>query len=441
MTELAANLSDLIWAFVIATIFVIGFLWLFVRRAIANLYDPLLWKGLLLFSTYLAGVLVVPHMAGDVTVSYWVILFFIFVFLVIVRLFPVVNSGEMRLGICEGFVRLLVVTSILVCVLNVVVNMVLPGAVPLFSESAGAGRFDATTNSRLLYWMANSIVGVSVVVYAISTDKVTRRLSLFAFFVEFLASVLFASKGALLQVTYLLLFCAFVAKQRNDRPNLQKYKRLLVASFVFALIVGPAYLVAVTLSASGGELLTKLGVRIFGGFDQLIPAISSDMASGFWPDREFGLGIFEYQLLPYMKVVLGVEPHYSSVGQYVVEAWTGRFIEGPYTMPNSNLILESIFTSGVGFGFFIYVAQLVWFYFLRQYAMRGSVTVLRLMLIKTIVYSPMSLFYSGQEFWSYFVLFVSIVTGLYACWCLVALVARPRDGASSRLATPSTFDT
>ena len=102
---------------------------------------------------------------------------------------------------------------------------------------------------------------------------------------------------------------------------------------------------------------------MFGGFDQLIPAASLDLASQPEPSSLLGSNIIEYQFMPFMKAIFGKEFPYFSIGQYVLQAATGNLIETAYTFPNSNLILEAIFTSGFILGFYIFLIEIVLFYY------------------------------------------------------------------------------
>lgn len=88
---------------------------------------------------------------------------------------------------------------------------------------------------------------------------------------------------------------------------------------------------------------------------------------------------------------------YSSVGQYVIEAATGIRIEGAYTLPNSNLILEVLFTSGLYGGLIIYLAELGCFYRLRFRTLTRPITPFSLVAVTTTIFDPMGLFFSGQE--------------------------------------------
>ena len=107
-----------------------------------------------------------------------------------------------------------------------------------------------------------------------------------------------------------------------------------------------------------------IAMRILGSFDQLILTSQFDLLRH--GQELFHNNIVEYQLMPLFKVISSHTYTYSSIGQYVIEAATGINIEGPYTLPNSNLILESILTSGIPLGLVIFVVELSVFYWMRE---------------------------------------------------------------------------
>ena len=132
--------------------------------------------------------------------------------------------------------------------------------------------------------------------------------------------------------------------------------------------------------------------------------------------RRVGL---QYQFMPFFKAAFGINPTYSSIGQYLVAYVTGQVIEGPFTFPNSNLILETMFTSGNGLGYVLYLSELLIFYFVRRRALSRPVTPGSLLALKVTVFSPLSMFLSGQEYFTTLVISAFILWGCYALWVLV----------------------
>lgn len=389
------------------------------KRAALNYYDPILFNGVVFLAPYTAGFLVFPAVDGGISSSYWIIIGYLIALLAIVSWVGRPRSGGFRCEMSDGFLRTLLLMLLSINVLNFLINMLAGGTIPLFSEAGAAGRFESTTNSRLLTWLFLATQGYAATIYAVSESTPIRRLALWCFGFEMISGLLFASKGAILQPIFLLLSSAFVASCRNDRAATERYFRLLKRGLLALLLVAPGYLSFVLKNDDSGTTAMRLGIRLLGGFDQLIPAALYDMASSSEPNPEIGLNLMQYQLLPFFKILQHLQPVYSSVGQYVVEYWTGRPIEGPFTFPNSNLILETIFTSGVVLGFVFYCVQLLAFYIARFRTLNKPIDAISLILMKTIVYSPFGLFLSGQEFVSNLIVVSCVTFAAFALWKLV----------------------
>jgi hypothetical protein len=404
--------------YVLAAIGLVVLLRVLLRRAIVNHYDPLAIQIMLFLAPYTAGYILFPVQQQALTPTYWLILFFLATLVVVIWLFRVPRKAFTDVRLPPGFLQLVLMIVVGIDVANVGVNMLATGLVPLLSDAGSAGRFDATTNSRLLTWLYLGNLGTPGLIYALCSQGGIRRLALFAYGVELLTALLFASKAAVIQPLLLLLSCMFVASARGDNVSLRRYSRLLLLGGAALIVLLPAYLLAALRDTSASSLPLILGMRLFGGFDQLIPAALNDMMTDPSVPGDMSLNLLEYQLLPFFKLILGLTPTYSSIGQYVVAYWTGTIIDGPFTFPNSNLILETAFTSGNALGYLLYVLQLTIFYFARRMVLRRPITPVNLIIVKAVVFSPLGLFLSGQEF------FVSIsVCGVtfaiaYVLWSL-----------------------
>ena len=152
-----------------------------------------------------------------------------------------------------------------------------------------------------------------------------------------------------------------------------------------------------------------MAIRLLTGFDQLIYASELDILQnhGFQPLLK--TNIIEYQLMSYFKTLSSAKYDYDNVGQYILEDVTGVKIEGPSTFPNSNLILETIFTSGTYLGALIFVAELGLFYWCRRVALEKPITPYSLVLVQSMVLNPFGLFLSGQDWLTQMILIYGLV--------------------------------
>jgi hypothetical protein len=393
---------------------------LLLRRAIVNMYDPLVVNVLLILAPYTTGYALFPAIQQMTTPSYWLILFFLVTLLIIASLFRAPRTAFTDIRLPAGYLRIILTVVVVVDVLMFCVN-VLGGdvGIPLFSEAGAAARFDATTNSRLLTWLSSGTNGTPVLIYAISDNRSVRRFALGAFLLENLIALLFASKGAIIQPVLFLLTCMFVARARGDDILFERYKSVLRYGGIVIVALIPAYLLFALRGTSLSDLPLILGVRIFGGFDQLLPAALNNMAQDPSVQRDLHLNLLQYQLMPFFKAAFGLNPTYSGVGQYVIAYVTGQTIEGPFTYPNSNLILETIFTSGNGLGYVLFVSELLVFYFVRWQTLSRPVTPASLLAIKATIFNPLGVFLSGQEYFTTLIISALFLGGSYVLWILV----------------------
>jgi hypothetical protein len=420
MSDFREYFLQLAAAFSLAYVALACLLLLLLRRAIVNRYDPLVVQILILLAPYTAGYALFPVFLQAETPTYWLILFFLATLLVVVSLFRVPRTAFTDVRLPPSYLRIVLVSVMVIDVLAFCVNMLgSGGGIPLFSEGGSAARFEATTNSRLLTWLSFGTNGTAVLIYALSDHRGVRRLALGAFVLECTFSLLFASKSAILQPVFFLLMCMFVARARGDDSLLRRYRSVLRFAGIVLIALVPMYLLFALRGASLADLPLILGVRTFGGFDQLLPAALNNMAQDPSVQKDLHLNLLQYQLLPFFKVASGIDPTYSSIGQYVIAYVTGEAIAGAFTYPNSNLILETIFTSGSGLGYVLFVSELLVFYFVRRRALSRPVTPGSLLAIKATVFSPLSIFFSGQEFCTTLIVSAFLFGGSYGLWLLM----------------------
>jgi hypothetical protein len=257
-----------------------------------------------------------------------------------------------------------------------------------------------------------------------------------AVLVATVASLLFASKSAILGILFILLNAMLVAKIRNETVRYKNIRKWLVYSGALVACLIPVYFSIIGFGGGDGQSgLTALGIRFLGGFDQLIFASQFDLLQGNGFASVIHTNLIEYQLMPFFKAFLSAKYDYSSVGQYVIEKVTGIFIDGPYTFPNSNLILETIFTSGTYLGLAAFVLESVCFYRCRISALRRPITPFSLVFLYGTFFQPLGLFYSGQEWITEMVVVfftVIIAIGLAKLWNSTTSILRIASAAHAR---------
>jgi hypothetical protein len=222
------------------------------------------------------------------------------------------------------------------------------------------------------------------------------------------ASLLFASKSAILLVVFVLFNALFVAKVRNDGPRYRMLRLWLIRFSVVIAALMPVYFGAIGIGSVSSSA-APVGFRFLESFDQLIMASQFDLLHGQVFGSAMGINIIELQFLPFFKTLLSTTYHYSNIGQYILDAALGLYIEGPYTFPNSNLILEAVLTSGKYLGFLVFAFEMACFYRIRFASLRRPVTPLSLVLFSSTVLNPAGLFIDGQAWMNETILMFLVV--------------------------------
>jgi hypothetical protein len=415
-------------ALLVTCVYIFGVLVMrrFIRPAIVNSYDPLNINFVGLTIPAILGFCSTPFFSDYFSRSFWVILLYLGTWLLIMRLVGKPRLIDMRDRLEVDFQVILLVLAIVVIICNILFNMIIPGQIPLFTEGGVNSRFESTENNRLLTWLSFGTTPIAGVMFAVTQSKRVKRLSVCAVALYIIQNLLFASKAGILTIVFVLLNAMFVAQARRDSQKIRSLRKILIYTVIVVSLLAPVYLVAIGLQGDSQGLIT-LGTRFMGGFDQLIIASQSDLLA----KTDFGsvlkTNIFEYQLMPFFKAISGNTYDYSSIGQYVIEAFTGRKIEGAYTFPNSNLILETVLTSGNYVGYLVFIVELTIFYVLRYIALRSAITPFSLVLLLGTVFSPIGLFYSGQEWMTEIVLIaftIALALGIANLWRLALSVLR-----------------
>lgn len=411
---LLSGIINQIWYILFFLIFhslIFRVFYVFIKGSIVNKYDPLNISFIFFISPALTGFLFSPFIFSF-TLSY----FFILAFLLCLFALIFISRNSFGLQYLKinlrddmpfSFQIIIVLICITVLFFHLYFNMIKPATIPLFMDDGVEMRSQATGN-RFFYWSFHAFDKLPIVMIALSRFKSIRYVSFFGFLLNIAINVLFASKNAVLGFVYLELFVLFVTHARCEIDRYLWHKRLFSIFLLITLCFIPVFLVSIGYgSGSASSIILKLIVRFFAGWDQLIPSSSLDLLlHNVLPQSLIGLNLFQYQFLPFYKIASGVNPEYFSVGQYVVEAYYGSTFDSPGNYPNSNLILEAVFTSGLILGFVFFFVQIWFFYYFRAKSLISNVTAFKLLPVVFFVNDPYGLFLSGQEWISYFFVFL-----------------------------------
>jgi hypothetical protein len=413
---------------------IVGGLRLFLRPALAGNLDPLNIRILIFTGPAVVGLLLSPFLTHSTTESYPVILLFMAAWFVVIRVVgkPVTIDLRDRMG--STFQTTLLLLTMFIILANVTVNMIIPGKIPLLMEGGGLNaRFEATENSRLLTWLSFATTPMAGLIYAVTEDSRIRKLAVFAVGFQIAENLLFASKAGILTILFVLLNALFITAMRNDRDRSKSIRLKFVISLVVIALIAPFYL-SVIGAGSGSAAGGLLAVRFLGGFDQLIFASQFDLLPHRGFDSVINVNFFEYQLMPFFKLFSSHQYDYSNIGQYIFEVITGGSVNSLGTYPNSNLILEAVLTSGKYLGAFLFLLELSLFYWCRRIVLSKPITPISLVLVQAVVFDPMGLFASGQDWVTETILLFLIITiALVLSKLWAAMVANLRN---MRVRTP-----
>jgi hypothetical protein len=339
---------------------------------------------------------------------------------------PVTIDLRDRMG--SPFQTMLLLLTVFIILAHVTVNMIIPGKIPLLMEGGGLNaRFEATENSRLLTWLSFAITPMAGLIYAVTENSRIRKFAAFAVGFQIAENLLFASKAGILTILFVLLNALFIASLRNDSDKYKRIRLKLVISLVVVALLAPFYL-SVIGAGSGMAVGGLLAVRFLGGFDQLIFASQFDLLPHRGFDSVIKANLFEYQLMPFFKLFLSKQYDYSNIGQYIVEFLTGGSVDSLGTYPNSNLILETVFTSGRYLGALLFLLELSLFYWCRRVVLSKPITPFSLVLVQAVIFDPFGLFASGQDWVTETILlFVIITIALVLSKLWVSIVANLRN--------------
>ena len=394
---------------------------LFLRPAMSGALDPFNIQLIVFLGPALVGFLLLPFVTGTFSNSYYTIVLFLGAWLLVIRLCGRAGRVDLTDRMPTDFQFALLWMSIAIVFANVTVNMIIPGKIPLLTEGGVYSRFEATTNSRLLSWLNLGTAPMPGIVFAVTQSARVRRFATIALGIGIAESLLFASKGAIIGIVLVLLNAMYVAGKRNETLRYTKLRKYMVIAAICVGCLTPVYLIAIGFGRNGGATLALVS-RFLTGFDQLMFTSQFDLLRGTSLGSPLHINLLEYQFMPFFKAVLGTNYEYSNIGQYVISTMTGNYIAGPATLPNSNLILETVFTSGPFMGLLAFCFESVIFYRFRLYTMQRPVTPFALGLLCNFVINPFGLFLSGQE-WitTTAVVFVTVIIayGLAALWRVI----------------------
>ena len=373
--------------------------------------------GLFFIAFSMAGFIFLPfaHHVGN---SYWIICFSMFIFFFASSLPKLTKVHiERKLSIAENIQKNFVLLIMLI-VLFSIINDAYSGNIAILRDGGISTRFSgASEGNRLLIWLNYSTVNLPIIFYALSTYRPVRRISLLTIILFTLKGVLFASKASLFFIPITLTtFHFLLGSYRGNGHNgdsvikskifRRKLEIIIISLFVVLLAFFPLFAILIQGAASYVDGLNLIFSRLLSGFDNLIYVSIADLPMENIMEKYGFYSILMLYLSSVFKVLFDFRPEFNSVSEIIMsEVFSiDRSFLQRIPLPNSNLILESIWTNGFVLGIlclaFIGYAS---FLIRKKLLQKEYLKLIDVVLFNSFVLSPLIWFVSGMEFINYLI--------------------------------------
>lgn len=416
---LSTNLPLLFPAFILSY----SLLRLLFLKCIYGWSDPLN-ISLLFISCGIAGFAILPtiHHVGD---SFWIISFLICLYFVsasIPKLPKVIPNKSLTINKDIQVKFLIILMAILLVAL---LNDVVSGNIAIFRDGGNSTRFlGASESNRLLIWLNYSVADIPIIFYSLSEHKVVKNISLMAMLIVLFKSILFASRGALFIIPLKLVTYHYLLgmktqtnqdeKSKNDAQdtsnlNLIFRKKIeIIIIFLFSIfgLIFPLFAIIIQGADNYTDGFNLIFFRLFATFDNLIYTSISNIPMENIMDKYGFKSIFIFYSLSFLKVFFGFRPEFNSPPEIIIHEAFGvdSSLLRQVPLPNSSLILETVWTSGLEIGaILLCLFGLISFFLRRYFLLKNKLKLIDIIFFNAIVLNPLLWFQSGIEFVNYLI--------------------------------------
>ena len=411
------------------------------RKSILLWSDPL--NIALFFGSFsLVGFLVLPFVL-NVGSSYWIILILVSIYFFAASKPKIsVSKKEKRLNITPK-IQILFSLTLLFLMIMIVMNDLRTGNIPILRENGLDTRFEGTDN-RYLFMLFFSISGMPLIFFSLSEVKLVKDISFWTIVLVTMKNILMSSKSAIFFAPFLMLNYHFLlsfkiknvsiessaeidnhivskkkGKEKTNHNRLsslilyvksKKNKVVLMIGVLFSvsLAVLPIYINMI--SSSSKNAFYIIFARLFTGYDSFIFVSESDI-----PMRahmlDYGMPIWMVYFQPLFKFLFNFKPQFNSVPELIMYKVFGVDQELLKTspIPNSNIILESVWTSGIFFGtLFIITFALISFSARKMLLEKSNFLLIDVIFFSFFVMEPLGWFTTGSIYFSQIVCSLTI---------------------------------
>lgn len=383
------------------------------RKSIRTLYDPL-HIGIITFSCS-CSLIVLPLYGLESNIyTYLTVLFFLFLFFVIGSRFSVKDHTNLTLKIPASLQLFLSISVLFIIILHLVLN-VFSGPILLFDPNSGSNaRYLLYRNNRLILWSFYSISSVPIILLSLSLRRNIRFISLISIILITLITLLSASKSSFFSIFFLFYNYVFLKSLTKNTVNF-RLLRIVNLSLCVSLFVFPLFIIFIKLTDNPLDSIGLIAVRLVGGFDQLIFWINSRAL----PEAQ-GISLLDIYFAPVLKMFFGYIPKFNTAVELLYSNYLYYSDVSEGNLPNSNLIIELIFSCGLPLSVLLFPILVFINFQLRKYLLElTELKYYHLPLFQAFVLSPLNLLIDDQSFivTLYFSIFMFV-----GCYCLFKLV-------------------
>ena len=373
------------------------------RNKILTFWDPLHF-GTILTAFSISGLLVSIYILDTIPVNgmrIFIIFFAYFIGVMTANKPNVVNV--IKLSISPLHQLIIAYSTVSILILHVILNEIF-GFIGLVEGTQSRASMGDVMISPTLAIYSFTLGDMLVLLYLLSEYKHVKIVSIFGIIISFISSLLLGGKSGIFGVIIWIACGVFINQIKligannaveinNDyiktlKKNDLKLKKLFLILFVISILLLPIWLIYIKAGEGFKDSAMAFISRLFLGYDNFIWLFNKNIDI---VKVDSNLKLIDLWFYPFVKHITGT-PEFQSAGEYAVFlATSDREYAAHGLNPNSNLILELIFTHGIWIS--IVIAYIIGYF---TFAIRSRI--LSLKKLDIVNFSYFYLFVIGPGF-------------------------------------------
>jgi hypothetical protein len=371
----------IIFCFVLLIYLVLRYLY---RNSIVSLYDPL-HIAVIQFS--FNSIFFLLPLGFKVGSSFYVFVWFIFLYLISASMVSVKGYYKGQFLLIGRNLELFLSFICLLIILLFLIDLITSGNIPFLTGYVSGNRYMIGRRFRFITWLWYCTIGITFILATLSDYKLIRLVNIISIIFFAITSLLSGSKAALLYIIIFFLTYTFLRKLKGV-PLSKPFRYASISISVISIILTPLLLINLGIGTNTREVIYKILIRLFAGFDQLILY----SLSGFDPKPQ-GLSLLQSYFGSYLKVLFNYYPKYNSAVEILFVEILG-FPNAEAMLPNSNLSLSVLLSNGIMTGSCIMVLFGFLTFYMRKICLcRPGLRLFDIFMASQFVINPMYFFY------------------------------------------------